>query len=76
MGTTLLARHAIVERVYPSEDVELAGEEYAYLNGLLVAISEAEASHQAYLNTGEVDTTTSTRLTRWQNRKADSMNET
>ena len=55
LGTALLARNAIVERVRPSEWVEVKGNAYAYLNGLLVAIAEAEASHRAYLNTGETD---------------------
>ncbi|MBE9066510.1 histidine kinase, partial [Leptolyngbya cf. ectocarpi LEGE 11479] len=44
LGTALLARNAIVNRVYPSEWVELEGNAYTYLNGLLVAIAEAEAS--------------------------------
>ncbi|NEZ55982.1 sensor histidine kinase [Adonisia turfae] len=53
LGTALLARNAIVGRVNPSDWVEVEGNEYAYLNGLLVAIAEAEASHRSYLNTGE-----------------------
>lgn len=52
LGTTLLARNAIVERVHP-ERIEIATDDYTYLNGLLVAIAEAEASYQTYLNTGE-----------------------
>ncbi|MEM9485061.1 MAG: HAMP domain-containing sensor histidine kinase, partial [Cyanobacteria bacterium P01_F01_bin.116] len=55
LGTALIARNAIVDRVYPSEQVEPEGEDYAYLNGVLVAIAEAEVSHQAYLNTGDTD---------------------
>ena len=55
LGTAFLARNAIVERVHPSERVEIEDDEYAYLNGLLVAIAEAESSHQAYLNTGGIE---------------------
>ena len=55
LGTALLARNAIVNRVYPSEWVELEGNAYAYLNGLLVAIAEAEASHRSYLSTGDTE---------------------
>ena len=55
LGTALLARHAVVDRVYPSEWVETEENEYAYLNGLLVAIAEVEVSHQSYLDTGEAD---------------------
>ncbi|MEM9483416.1 MAG: HAMP domain-containing sensor histidine kinase [Cyanobacteria bacterium P01_F01_bin.116] len=55
LGTALIARNAIVDRIEPSEEVELEGEEYAYLNGLLVAIAEAEVSHQDHLNTGDTD---------------------
>lgn len=53
LGTALLARHAIVNRSNPSEQVALETEGYAYLNELLVAIAEAEASHRSYLNTDE-----------------------
>lgn len=53
LGTALLARNAIVERVHPSEWIDVEGNAYAYLNGLLVAIAEAEASHRSYLNTGD-----------------------
>lgn len=55
LGTALLARNAIVERVYPSEQVEIEGNAYAYLNGLLVAIAEAEVSHRSYLSTGDTE---------------------
>lgn len=53
LGTALIARNAIEERVYPAEQVESEEEDYAYLNGLLVAIAEAEVSHQVHLNTGD-----------------------
>ena len=52
LGTALLARNAIVERVH-SERVEIEADDYTYLNGLLVAIAEAESSYQAYLATGD-----------------------
>ncbi|MBT9315081.1 sensor histidine kinase [Leptothoe spongobia] len=55
LGTALLARNAIVDRVYPPGQVENEGEAYAYLNGLLVAIAEAEVSHQSYLDTAEAN---------------------
>ncbi|MEM1251517.1 MAG: ATP-binding protein [Cyanobacteria bacterium P01_H01_bin.21] len=55
LGTALLARNAIVQRVSPSERIEIKDDEYAYLNGLLIAIAEAESNHQAYLNTGETE---------------------
>ena len=55
LGTALLARHAIVGRVSSPGQVEIEGDEYAYLNELLVAIAEAEVSHQAYLDSGEDD---------------------
>ena len=53
MGTALLARNALVDKATPSEWIELEGETYGYFNGLLVAIAEAEASHQAYLNSDD-----------------------
>ena len=52
LGTALLARNAIVERVH-AERVEREADDYTYLNGLLVAIAEAESSYQAYLTTGD-----------------------
>ena len=55
LGTAFLARNAIVERVHPTDRVKSEETGYAYLNGLLVAIAEAESSHQAYLNTGETE---------------------
>ena len=55
LGTALLSRNAIVEQVHPSEWSELEGNAYAYLNGLLVAIAEAEASHRSYLSTGDTE---------------------
>ena len=55
LGTALLARNAIVDRVYSPGQVEDEGETYSYLNGLLVAIAEAEVSHQSYVDTGEED---------------------
>ena len=53
LGTTMLARQAIVNRVHPLEWAEEESYGYAYLNGLLVAMSEAEVAQQAYLETGE-----------------------
>ncbi|MEO1095963.1 MAG: ATP-binding protein [Cyanobacteria bacterium J06638_28] len=53
LGTAWLARRAIMERVYL---FEWAGEEtsgYAYFNGLLVAIAEAEIHQQNYLVTSQ-----------------------
>lgn len=53
LGTSLLALNAIVHRSHPTERMGRDGITHAYLNGLLVAIAEAETSHQTYLEMGE-----------------------
>ncbi|MBE7380742.1 MAG: HAMP domain-containing histidine kinase [Leptolyngbya sp. SIO1E4] len=53
LGTGILAYQAIIYRIAPSVWEEEEVSEYFYLNGLFVAITDAEVSQQLYLESGE-----------------------